>query len=411
MAYDVNDACSLQARKEKAKRAEGIKYTDELAEFFAAEEGIKPRPSETVSEQDENGAFVRQANYFIDPITKEEAETRKYVIFWAPGCNWSERPVIARDLVGLENVIEDYIVGPTGESRVYGHGFPREPFFKDKYTGVRFLSTLYKNADPNYEGRATTPTLVDIEAKKARSSDYHRLSNHIEVAFRALQPKDAPDLYPVKYRDVIDEFNDWLFPHINNARYRQAFSNNPYVVDEAHDDFHKNLELLNKRLETNRFIFGDYITDSDIRAYVSLTKWEVGVYAIVGPQKKRIREYEHIWGYLKDLYTNVPAFKKYLQRVKLNPGRKPGDKLTYPEKNVYRDYDEWLKADGSRKLLSSDPENVYLHHPKGETVEDYIKPVSKSRWNDKDPKVRGNWHVDLKTDPSINPLKGLLKNE
>ena len=168
MAYDVNDACSISARKEIAKRAEETKYTDELANFFAAEEGIKPRPSETVSEQDENGAFVRQANYFIDPITREEAETRKYVIFWAPGCNWSERPVIARDLVGLENVIEDYIVGPTGETRVYGHGFPREPFFKDKYTGVRFLSTLYKNADQNYEGRATTPTLVDIEAKKAR---------------------------------------------------------------------------------------------------------------------------------------------------------------------------------------------------------------------------------------------------
>ena len=95
----------------------------------------------------------------------------------------------------------------------------------------------------------------------------------------------------------------------------------------------------------------------------------------------------------------------------MHPGRKPGDKLTYPEKNVYRDYDLWLKADGKREKLSSDPKNLFLHHPKGESVEDYIKPVSTSRWNDKDPKVRGNWHIDLKTDPSINPLKGLLKNE
>lgn len=30
-----------------------------------------------------------------------------------------------------------------------------------------------------------------------------------------IQPADAPDLYPKKFRKEIDEFNDWLFPHIH----------------------------------------------------------------------------------------------------------------------------------------------------------------------------------------------------
>ena len=31
----------------------------------------------------------------------------------------------------------------------------------------------------------------------------------------------------------IDEFNDWLFPHINNSHYRMAFCQSPEAYDEA----------------------------------------------------------------------------------------------------------------------------------------------------------------------------------
>ena len=56
-------------------------------------------------------------------------------------------------------------------------------------------------------------------------------------------------------------------------------------------------------------------------------------------------------------------------------------------------------------------ENVYKKHPKGETVEDYYTVVSKSKWNNKDQASRADWDYKLPIDPSINPLKGLLKNE
>ena len=59
------------------------------------------------------------------------------------------------------------------------------------------------------------------------------------------------------------------------------------------------LDKLDKRLETNRFLFGDYITDSDVRAYVTLIRWDVSYFRNVGPVKKPIRDYKNIWGYLK----------------------------------------------------------------------------------------------------------------
>lgn len=39
---------------------EEVKYTDALAEQFAKEVGVDPRPNETLVEIDERGAFIRQ---------------------------------------------------------------------------------------------------------------------------------------------------------------------------------------------------------------------------------------------------------------------------------------------------------------------------------------------------------------
>ena len=44
---------------------EEVKYTDALAEQFAKEVGVDPRPNETLVEIDERGAFIRQPNAFI----------------------------------------------------------------------------------------------------------------------------------------------------------------------------------------------------------------------------------------------------------------------------------------------------------------------------------------------------------
>jgi putative glutathione S-transferase len=64
------NACGLEAHRKRLEKEENKKlYTDSLAAYFAKLVGAKPRGKETVSEQDERGAFVRQPNYFIKPIT------------------------------------------------------------------------------------------------------------------------------------------------------------------------------------------------------------------------------------------------------------------------------------------------------------------------------------------------------
>ena len=399
------DTCSILSIPAKAP------YTDEEARQHAEEVGVNPRPKETRSEIDERGAFIRQPNAFIKPFGDREednkAETDRFAIYWAHGCHWSNRPVIVRDILGLTKVIRDVATTHSGETNIYGHGFADGKDHKDPLCGAYFLSEFYKNADPSFTGRATTPTLVDIKEKKAVNNDYHRLTNYIEVQFRKFQPADAPDLYPVKYRREIDEFNDWLFPTINNGHYRMAFCQSWEAYDEAYNDFFESVEKLDKRLEMNRFLFGDYITDSDIRLYVSLVRWETSYYHNIGPMKKRITEYKNLWGYVKDLYS-LDVFKKYTF-FEFPKNDVPGIFASYPKRIAAQvPYEELWAADGSRKAFSQDPENVYKKHPKGETAEDYQSVISTTKWNSKDWADRNPMERTLSKDAAINAIESKL---
>ncbi len=55
--------------------------------------------------------FIRQPNAFIQPFGDKEgglkAEANRFGIYWATGCNWSNRPIIVRELLGLQDVISE----------------------------------------------------------------------------------------------------------------------------------------------------------------------------------------------------------------------------------------------------------------------------------------------------------------
>ncbi len=403
-------SCDINLRRAKTGQDRAVDYTDQEAEEHAKEVGVDPRPKETISEIDERGAFIRQPNAFIKPFgTKEgdnKAEAKRFAIYWAHGCNWSNRPVIARDILGLQDVIADVTTTHSGETNKYGHGFADQEGHKDALTGAYFLSEFYKRGNPDFKGRATTPAFVDIKEKKTVNNDYHRLSNYIEVFFRPFQKPDAPDLYPVRYRKEIDELNDWLFPHVNNGHYRMAFCQSYVAHHEAYEDFFDSLEKLDKRLETNRFLFGDYITDSDIRLYVSIVRWETWYYQNVGPLKKRVTEYKNLWGYIKDLF-GVPEFKKYTFfdfRYDKNDHEnlmKPYEGRIAPQVP----YEKLWTSDGERRKLSKTPDKIYFSHPEGESVEDYYTEISETIWNSPNDKDRDPFNYRPDFDVTVNPIK------
>ncbi len=359
--------CGIKRVDENIEKGEKG-YTDELAEKFAAERGVKARPKETKSEIDERGAFVRQPNHFTQAFGEGEeqlkAESGKYRLLWAKGCHWSNRASIVRELLGLEDAISINIVDHTGESNTYGWGFPYDVNYEDPALGIKFLSEAYYNADPNYTGRCTVPAFVDVTTKKVVNNDYHRLTNYLEVAFRPFQSKDAPDLYPEGLRQEINDFNDWLFPNINNAHYRMAFCQSLIAYQEAFDDFFQAMDELEQRLSKNRFLFGDYVTDSDVRFFVTLARWDTHYYRNLGPTKKRVVDYENIWAYARDLYE-IPAFKNNTYFRDFSRGRGSKENLFADFNTRFVDqipYEEFWSQPQDRKNLSKTPNEKFLRH-------------------------------------------------
>lgn len=75
---------------------------------------IRVRPRETAQEIDEYGNFHRQPNRFTEAFGegKNPVEKDRYILFWAKGCNWSNRAAIARELLGLEDILQQIRIIP-----------------------------------------------------------------------------------------------------------------------------------------------------------------------------------------------------------------------------------------------------------------------------------------------------------
>ena len=348
-----------------------VSVSEEELDKWAAERGVKRRPQERTTEIDEGGNFVRQQNYFTTPFGDKEGELKaeegRYHLVWAHICHWSNRASIVRELLDLQDVISVTTAGEIGGGIKYSWGFPYSKDFEDPYTGHKFLAEAYAKGDPDFKGRATVPALIDKTTGAVVNNDYHRLTNYFEVNFRSFQPEDAPDLYPEELREEIDKFNAWLYPTINDGHYRMAYARTLEAYNAAFDDFFNALDEIDARLEKNRFLFGDYVTDSDVRVFVSLARFDNHYYRQLGPIKHRVVDYKNVWPYLRDLYE-IPAFKNntyfedFVKAFGLSKGA-GGNFGSFTNKfGLKIDYDKLWSEPQNRKVLSKTPEEKFLRH-------------------------------------------------
>lgn len=102
--------------------------------------------------------------------------------------------------------------------------------------------------------------------------------------------------------------NYWLFDNINNGVYKTTFCRSKEAYWDAYNSFYAAMDLLEERLENQRFLFGDYVTDSDVRLYVTLARLDIRYTHQLGHTKHPLFTYKNLWAYARDLYQ-IPAFK------------------------------------------------------------------------------------------------------
>lgn len=267
-----------------------------------------PKPAEITKD----GAFQRQINRFVTPFGDQPGElpveAGRYRLIWSAACPWAHRAVIVRKLLGLEQAISLGTVSPIRPRLPHvDWEFSLDQDGVDPVLGIRYLSEIYLHTDPEYMGRPTVPAVVDTTKHAVVNNNYFRLTNDLETAWAPYHKPDAPDLYPVHLRDSIDALNEIIFHEVNNGVYKCGFAHSQEAYERAYETLFSRLDDLEKRLSRQRYLHGDYITDSDVRLYTTLVRFDAAYYTVFRTNRSLIREFEHLWGYARDLYQ-TPGF-------------------------------------------------------------------------------------------------------
>lgn len=285
----------------------------------------KERFEETFIHQVDDNGRIKQIEYlftkkFGDSDDLLPIEKDRYRIVWMPGCPYANKTVITWKLLGLDNVISlaqasiirskrGWVFGPELLDDEIDPNLGKYQSV-DPVLGVHYLHDIYLRSHPSYEGRSTVPTIVDVKTGFAANNDHMNIPTYFARDWKRFHKKGAPELYPIELRDEIDKLNDWIWKRINKGAYAAGFAKSQEEYDEGYEKFFEALDILEERLSKSRFLFGDHITLSDIHLYVTLIRFYQTYYNIFLVNKKRLDEYDALFGYARDLYS-IPEFKEY----------------------------------------------------------------------------------------------------
>jgi putative glutathione S-transferase len=286
--------------------------------------------SEKILEQTDDGAFRRQSNRFRarfgDGPGQLPVQAGRYRLLVATGCGWSRRILILLRLLGLQSAIS---VGYASHRDEDGWLFADQPDGIDAVLGVPRLNNLYRQSDPDYHGRGTVPTLVDLGTGRVVSNDYHILPYDLETAWAPLHAADAPQLYPDALRPAIDLLNQQIFDDVNNGPYKILFARSNAAAKVAKQVFEARLADYDHRLSTRRYLFGAQLTDADVRLFQTLLSFDTGyrpsLPAAIGPVAA-ISDYPHLWAYARELFA-TPGFVDDAEKIAV--GLLPRDDGSY----------------------------------------------------------------------------------
>lgn len=259
-----------------------------------------------VQAKDEQGRFVRQTSTFRNWITPDGApgptgtggygaEKGRYRLYVALICPWASRTLIARKLKGLDDFIAVTVVNPVlGEEGWRFGGYPGAD--ADPVFGATWMHEIYTHADPHVNGRATVPVLWDEKTGTIVSNESADILRMFNTAF-ADQVPETVDLYPEDLRLQIDAWNPDIYDQLNNGVYKAGFASTQLAYDEAVAGVFAMLDRLEGALQ-GPFLFGDRVTETDIRLFVTLIRFDAAYHWLFKTNLRRIADYPRLTAFL-----------------------------------------------------------------------------------------------------------------
>jgi glutathionyl-hydroquinone reductase len=245
-----------------------------------------PATSFSLGSESAGGEFSRQESRFREIVALGPGRYHLYVSY---ACPWAHRAIIARRLLGLEDMLPMSVVDPVRDES--GWAFTGGEYV-DRANGFRFLGEAYAASDPGYGGRFSVPVLWDLE----RSSIVNNESGDI------LRIVAGDHWYPQAQREEVDALNQHIYDTVNNAVYKAGFATEQDVYEREALGIFRTFDELDARLAGRRFLFGDEPVETDWRLFTTLVRFDAVYHVHFKCSLRRLVDYPNLWPYARDLY-------------------------------------------------------------------------------------------------------------
>jgi putative glutathione S-transferase len=260
------------------------------------------------------GKFVRTDAQFRHWVTVDgtagpsgqggfKAEPGRYHLYVSLACPWAHRTLIMRELKGLNDMISVSVVHPhMGKN---GWAFTPGPgVVPDYQPDTRFMYQVYLRTNPGYSGRVTVPVLWDKQRNTIVNNESSEILRMLGSAFDNVGALPG-DYYPVKLRQEIDAMNELVYEKINNGVYKAGFATGQKVYEHAVAEVFDTLNALEQRLESQRYLVGQQITEADWRLFTTLIRFDAVYHGHFKCNVRRLVDYPNLWAYTRELYQHA----------------------------------------------------------------------------------------------------------
>ena len=255
-------------------------------------------------------SFERDSRYITTRITASgdegyPVEPGRYRLIAARACPWANRTLIARRLLGLEDVISVGLPGPTHDADSWT--FDLDEGGLDPVLQIPRVKDAYLKRDPDYPLGITVPAIVDTRDGAVVTNDFAQMTLDFSTEWAEHHREGAPDLYPEEMREEMDKVMRYIYTEINNGVYRCGFAGSQDSYNDAYDRLFNALDAISERLETRRYLMGDTITEADIRLFTTLVRFDAVYHGHFKTNRSKLSEMPVLWAYARDLFQ-TPGF-------------------------------------------------------------------------------------------------------
>jgi len=271
------------------------------------------------------GEFVRGISGFRKMITKDgagenelPAEKGRYMLYVANNCPWCHRTMVARAILGLEDVVDVQVLFYRRDPEKGWQFLPEDDQLReveierrqdlldgkiskfDSVLGVKFIPELYAMFASQ---ERSVPLLFDSKEKQIVNNESAEILRIFALGFKDFHRSGAPDLYPEEIAPDIDALNTWIYQGINNGAYKAGFSSSQEAYETAFDKYFEAIDRLEIILQDRRFLTGEKPTEADVRLFPTIARHDpVYFNRMKLNQKMIVRDCPNLQRWLRDMF-------------------------------------------------------------------------------------------------------------